>query len=92
MWSYFGRASCLLVKQVLSLTVKQSLQYRNRSILRTNTNSHDEPSSEEISPVPGESRTNRSSSETESSQEDLTTSAQVLVQRIDNESTTIEND
>jgi hypothetical protein len=62
---------------------------RNSGVLGTNTDSHNEPRNEQAFPSLREARANRGRSETESSEEDLASSAKVVVQRIDDESTTV---
>jgi hypothetical protein len=54
-------------------------------ILRANANAHDESRDEELLPRPGETRGDGGGCKAEGSDENLTTSAQVVIQRIDNE-------
>lgn len=57
-------------------------------VLGTDTNSHDESGNEETFPGLGESGTDRGGGQTESSDKDLASSTQVVVEGIDDESTT----
>lgn len=57
-------------------------------VLRANTDAHDEARSEQFLPGPRETGTDRSSRKAEGGNEDLTSSAEVVVERIGDESTT----
>ena len=59
------------------------------SILGSNTDTHDEASGKETFPGGGEGGTDGSGSEAESSEENLTATAEVVVERIDDEGTTM---
>jgi len=61
----------------------------NCGVLCTDTNAHDKPCSEQSLPRSCESGTDRGGGETASSNENLASTAKVVVEWIDNESTTV---